>query len=143
MNRLKTSTSRVVTGFDVNILVGSCLIGMLSSVFGLRNTQQMNASLNKVISSSHNLLFSFFLFGCFANFYVKSIFFVRKFIRMRKNTSERMKKREEGKNVITIFAGRSKAHGIMCKYFDAHEWCSKNFDHVRINHVRVHLFDAG
>lgn len=47
-NRLKTPISYVVTGFDVNVLVGSCLIGMLSSVFGLRNTQQMNASLNKV-----------------------------------------------------------------------------------------------
>lgn len=45
---MKTPISRVVTGFDVNVLVGSCLIGMLSSVYGLRNTQQMNASLNKV-----------------------------------------------------------------------------------------------
>lgn len=50
MNRLKTSTARVVTGFDVNILVGSCIIGMLASVSGLRNTQQMNDNLNKVFT---------------------------------------------------------------------------------------------
>lgn len=57
-NRLKTPISYVVTGFDVNVLVGSCLIGMLSSVYGLRNTQQMNASLNKVEIYSFIPLFS-------------------------------------------------------------------------------------
>ncbi|XP_055306380.1 gustatory receptor for sugar taste 43a-like isoform X2 [Sitodiplosis mosellana] len=45
--RLKTATARVVTGFDVNILVSSCLISMFTGVFGLHNTQQMNVSLNK------------------------------------------------------------------------------------------------
>lgn len=60
MNRLKTATSRVVTGFDVNILVSSCLISMFTSVFGLRNTQQMNYSLNKVIClDSMRFFFSF------------------------------------------------------------------------------------
>lgn len=55
--RLKTPTSRVVTSFDVNVLVSSCFIGMLSSVYGLRNTQEMNASLNKVqtIIFAHSL----------------------------------------------------------------------------------------
>lgn len=48
MNSMKTATTKVVMGFDVNILVSCCLTGMLSSVFGLRNTQQMNASLNRV-----------------------------------------------------------------------------------------------
>ncbi|XP_031629035.1 gustatory receptor for sugar taste 43a-like [Contarinia nasturtii] len=45
--RLKTATQKVVTSFDVNVLVGCCLIAMLTGVYGLQNTQQMNASLNK------------------------------------------------------------------------------------------------
>lgn len=50
---MKDATSIVVTGFDVNVLVGTCIIGMLSSVFGLRNTKQMNVSLLKVTKNEN------------------------------------------------------------------------------------------
>lgn len=46
---MNTPTSRVVTGLDVNVVVGSCLVGMLSSIFNLRNTQEINQRLKEVI----------------------------------------------------------------------------------------------
>lgn len=48
--RMKTPTSKVVTGFDVNVVVSSCFIGMLTSVFGLQNAQLMNYRLRKVFN---------------------------------------------------------------------------------------------
>lgn len=46
---MNSPTSRVVTGLDVNVVVGSCLVGMLSSIFNLCNTQKINQRLKEVI----------------------------------------------------------------------------------------------
>lgn len=46
---MKSPTSLVVTVLDINVVVGSCFVGMLSSVFGLRNAQLINYRLKKVI----------------------------------------------------------------------------------------------
>lgn len=131
--RLKSSISKVVTGFDVNILVGCCIIGMCSSVYGLQNTQQMNASLNKVRNDDSVRWF-----------YVDTIFLRQKDGRENEKDSVSLANfiAIEIQIVITIFTGWSKARGIMCKHFSALDSCTTHIDHVRFHCVRVYLYDA-
>ncbi|XP_037049389.1 gustatory receptor for sugar taste 43a-like [Bradysia coprophila] len=46
--RMTTATSKFVTSLDVCIVVGACLSGVGCGLFGLRNTQEMNAKLREV-----------------------------------------------------------------------------------------------
>lgn len=50
--RMKTPTSRVVIEFDINVLVFSCVVGMLCGIFGLKKTQKLNALLNLPYSTN-------------------------------------------------------------------------------------------
>lgn len=56
-NRVAGGTSAVVFICDVNVLVLTCLIGLFFSVFGIRNTKEMNDNLDKVRKSAKLLLF--------------------------------------------------------------------------------------
>lgn len=46
--RMTTPTNTIITFVDVNIVVGSCFIGVFTSVFGLKNVQLLNERLRRV-----------------------------------------------------------------------------------------------
>lgn len=121
LNRLKTPISRVVTGFDVNVLVGSCLIGMLSSVYGLRNTQQMNASLNKVKIEFFDPIFFFVLFF--------------QFLRCQREIWENFL---EGIILIKILQADQKLTGL-CASIPVHTTCSRRLLTTFVSIVYVYI----
>lgn len=45
---MTTSTSKFVTSFDVIVVVGACLFGVICGIVGLRYTQEMNDKLREV-----------------------------------------------------------------------------------------------
>lgn len=47
-DRLKTATSKFVTIFNVCVVVGPCLCGALTGIFGLKIVQRINSKLREV-----------------------------------------------------------------------------------------------
>lgn len=45
---MKSTTAKVCTALDVNVVAGSCLFGLISGIIGLRQTQEMNLRLKQV-----------------------------------------------------------------------------------------------
>lgn len=46
---MKSPTTKVVTGLDVNVVAFSCLVGTIASIFGLGRTLEVNNWLKEVI----------------------------------------------------------------------------------------------
>lgn len=47
-NRMRSTTSKIATAFDVNVVVASCLFGVISGSFGYRQMQEVNRRLKEV-----------------------------------------------------------------------------------------------
>lgn len=47
-NRMKSTTSKIATALDVNIVVASCLFGVISGNVGFRQMQEVNRRLKEV-----------------------------------------------------------------------------------------------
>lgn len=45
---MKSTTAKICTILDVNVVAGSCLLGLISGLIGLRQTQEINRRLNEV-----------------------------------------------------------------------------------------------
>lgn len=52
---MKSDTAKVVTGLDVNVVVSSCISGVVSGIIGLRQTQEMSRRLQEVCEKSFSV----------------------------------------------------------------------------------------
>lgn len=47
-HRMKSTTAKIATGFDVNIVGASCLFGVISGTVGFKQMQEINRRLKEV-----------------------------------------------------------------------------------------------
>lgn len=59
---MTTSTSKFVTSFDVIVVVGACLFGVVCGIVGLRHTKELNDKLREVSDGAGGLLVIFVSF---------------------------------------------------------------------------------
>lgn len=45
---MRSTTAKIATALDVNVVVASCLFGVISGSFGLRQLQEVNRRLKEV-----------------------------------------------------------------------------------------------
>lgn len=55
---MTSATSKFVTSFDVIVVVGACLFGVVCGIVGLRHTKELNEKLREVSGELSSVLLS-------------------------------------------------------------------------------------
>lgn len=73
---MRSTTAKIATALDVNVVVASCLFGVISGSFGLRQLQEVNRRLKEVWDGLYN--FRFFACKLFYKYFmcIAGTFFV-------------------------------------------------------------------
>lgn len=70
LNRMKSTTAKIATAFDVNVVVTSCLFGVISGNVGFRQVQEVSRRLKEVCETSLSLFSIIFYYFSIMNGFI-------------------------------------------------------------------------